>query len=182
MAPVDPEMLKGRVVEAVDERAGLLLDVSHRVHGRPELLFEEHFASRLLASTLAGAGFDVEMPAFGLETAFAGRAGAVDGPGVAVLCEYDALPGIGHGCGHNIIAAAGLGAALAAATVAPDAGGRLLVLGTPAEEGGGGAARLVDAGVLDGRLLDRPKVYRTIHLPPSPHLNIISSQKRDEME
>jgi len=150
MAPVDPEMLKGRVVEAVDERAGLLLDISHRVHGRPELLFEEHFASRLLASTLAGAGFDVEMPAFGLETAFAGRAGAVDGPGVAVLCEYDALPGIGHGCGHNIIAAAGLGAALAAATVAPDAGGRLLVLGTPAEEGGGGKVAMGDRGAFGG--------------------------------
>lgn len=69
---------------------------------------------------------------------------------MAVLCEYDALPGIGHGCGHNLIAAAGLGAGLAAATVAAEAGGRLVVLGTPAEEGGGGKVRLIEAGAFDG--------------------------------
>ena len=150
MAAVDLETAKRRVMDAVDERTGLLLDVSHRVHGEPELLFEEHFASRLLASTLAGAGLDVEFPAYGLDTAFAGRAGAQAGTLVAVLCEYDALPGIGHACGHNIIAAAGLGAALAAASVARDAGGRLLALGTPAEEGGGGKVHLGDRGAFEG--------------------------------
>jgi len=150
MAAVDLETAKHRVVEAVDERRGLLLDVSHRVHAEPELLFEERFASRLLASTLAGAGLDVDFPAYGLDTAFAARAGAGTGPLVAVLCEYDALPGIGHACGHNIIAAAGLGAALAAASVAADAGGRLLALGTPAEEGGGGKVYMGERGAFSG--------------------------------
>ena len=150
MAPVDLDAVKRRVVEAVDQRAGLLLDVSHRVHGQPELLYEERFASQLLASTLAGAGFDVEFPAFGLDTAFAGRAGVEDGPAVAVLCEYDALPGIGHACGHNVIAAAGLGAALAAAVVASEAGGRLVALGTPAEEGGGGKVLMGERGAFAG--------------------------------
>ena len=150
MASADLDAVKRRVVEAVDQRAGLLLDVSHRVHGQPELLYEERFASQLLASTLAGAGFDVELPAFGLETAFAARAGVDGGPAVAVLCEYDALPGIGHACGHNVIAAAGLGAALAAAVVASDAGGRLVALGTPAEEGGGGKVVMGERGAFYG--------------------------------
>ncbi|MDP8936965.1 MAG: M20 family metallopeptidase [Actinomycetota bacterium] len=150
MAAVDLETAKRRVMDAVDERSGLLLDVSHRVHGQPELLFEERFASQLLVSTLAGAGLDVAFPAYGLETAFAGRAGADTGPLVALLCEYDALPRIGHACGHNIIAAAGLGASLASASVARDAGGRLLALGTPAEEGGGGKVHLADRGAFAG--------------------------------
>ena len=142
------------VVAAVDERAELLLDVSHRIHQRPELLFEEHFASDLLASTLEGEGFVVDRGAHGLETAFVGRPGddgrGGDGPRIAVLCEYDALPGIGHACGHNVIAAAGLGAGLAAATVVAAAGGRLDVIGTPAEEGGGGKVVLGDRGAFDG--------------------------------
>jgi amidohydrolase len=76
--------------------------------------------------------------------------GRDDGPLVAVLCEYDALPGIGHACGHNIIAAAGLGAGLAAAAVADALGGRVMILGTPAEEGGGGKQKLIDAGAFEG--------------------------------
>ncbi|MEA2686619.1 MAG: hypothetical protein QOE93_1814, partial [Actinomycetota bacterium] len=117
-ARIDLDTARERVIEAVDSRAALLVDVSHQIHGRPELLFEERFAAELLASALEGEGFDVQRGAHGLETAFVGRpAGDSDGPRIAILCEYDALPGIGHGCGHNIIAAAGLGAALAAATV-----------------------------------------------------------------
>jgi amidohydrolase len=146
--------LKQQVVDAVDVRAALLLDVSRRIHERPELLFEERFAAELLATTLEGEGFSVGRQAFGLETAFVGRAptgdGHPEGPLVAVLCEYDALPGIGHACGHNIIAAAGLGAGLAAATVASVANGRLAVIGTPAEEGGGGKVILGDRGAFDG--------------------------------
>ncbi len=150
MAALDVETAKRRVVEAVEQQAHVLVEVSHRVHARPELLFEERFASGLLAATLAEAGLEVEHPAYGLDTAFAARAGPPDGALVAVLCEYDALPGIGHACGHNIIAAAGLGAALAAASVAADAGGRLLALGTPAEEGGGGKIRLGERGAFAG--------------------------------
>ncbi len=154
VAPLDVDALKRRVIDAVDSRAALLVDVSHRIHERPELLFEERFAADLLATTLEDEGFGVEREAFGMETAFVGRPAAEPGaprggPLVAMLCEYDALPGLGHGCGHNIIAAAGLGAGLAAATVASVAGGRLAVIGTPAEEGGGGKVILGDRGAFD---------------------------------
>ncbi|MEA2716308.1 MAG: hypothetical protein QOI99_625 [Actinomycetota bacterium] len=150
---MDPEVARRRVVDAVDQRAELLIGVSHQIHQRPELLFEERFAADLLASALEAEGFAVERGALGLETAFVGRppgADGGDGPRVAVLCEYDALPGMGHACGHNIIAAAGLGAALAAAVVAVEAGGRLDVIGTPAEEGGGGKVILGERGAFDG--------------------------------
>ena len=136
---------KARIQEEVDQRADLLLDVSHRIHEQPELLFEETFAAGLLASALG-----TDAGAYGLRTAFEARAGDGNGPTVAVICEYDALPGIGHGCGHNVIAAAGLGAGLAAAALADAAGGRLVVLGTPAEEGGGGKVLMAERGAFDG--------------------------------
>ena len=143
------EELKQRVVEEVDRLADTLVEASHQIHARPELGFEEQYASDVLASILEGEGLDVERGAFGLDTAFAARAGT-GGPTIAVCCEYDALPGIGHGCGHNIIGTAGLGAGLAAAKVAADAGGTVVVLGTPAEEGGGGKVLMADRGALDG--------------------------------
>jgi amidohydrolase len=146
---MDVEAVKDRLVAEVDRHAPGLLDASHRIHDHPELLFEERFAVELLCDMLEGAGLEVERGAYGLETAFAARAGG-DGPTIAVLCEYDALPGIGHGCGHNIIATAGLGAGLAAAALADEVGGRLVVLGTPAEEGGGGKIYMGEAGAFDG--------------------------------
>ena len=142
---MDLEQAKARVQEEVDRRADLLLEVSHRIHGHPELLFAETFAADVLASALG-----TEAGAYGLDTAFESRYGSGDGPTVAVICEYDALPSIGHGCGHNVIAAAGLGAALAASSLADEAGGRLVVLGTPAEEGGGGKVLMGDRGAFDG--------------------------------
>ncbi|HEX2118013.1 MAG TPA: M20 family metallopeptidase [Acidimicrobiales bacterium] len=142
---MDLEQAKARVQEEVDRRADLLLEVSHRIHGHPEVLFEETFAADLLASALG-----TEAGAYGLDTAFESRYGSGPGPNVAVICEYDALPGIGHGCGHNIIAAAGLGAALAASSLVDEAGGRLVVLGTPAEEGGGGKVLMGDRGAFEG--------------------------------
>ena len=142
---MDLEQAKARVQEEVDRRADLLLEVSHRIHGHPELLFEETFAADLLASALG-----TEAGAYGLDTAFESRYGSGSGPTIAVICEYDALPGIGHGCGHNIIAAAGMGAGLAAASVAEEAGGRLVVLGTPAEEGGGGKVLMGERGAFEG--------------------------------
>ena len=142
---MDLDAAKTRVQEEVDRRADLLLEVSHRIHGHPELVFEERFAADLLASALG-----TEAGVYGLDTAFEARTGSGDGANVAVICEYDALPGIGHGCGHNVIAAAGLGAGLAAATVAEEAGGRLVVLGTPAEEGGGGKVLMAERGAFDG--------------------------------
>ena len=141
--------VKDRIDAEVDRLADRLLDVSHRIHARPELAFAEHHAHDVLTEVLEGEGLAVERSAYGLATAFSARAGT-DGPTVVVCCEYDALPGIGHACGHNVIAAAGLGAGLAAASVAAEAGGRVLVLGTPGEEGGGGKQLMIDAGALDG--------------------------------
>jgi amidohydrolase len=146
---MDVDAAKDRLIAEVDRHAAGLLDASHRIHERPELLFEERFAAELLCDMLEGAGLQVERGAYGLETAFAARAGS-DGPTIAVLCEYDALPGIGHACGHNIIATAGLGAGLAAAALADEVGGRVVVLGTPAEEGGGGKIYMGEAGAFDG--------------------------------
>src|SRR3954452_21738800 len=122
---MDVEAAKERIAAEVDRHGEGLIDASHRIHAKPELLFEERFAAELLCDLLEGAGLDVERGGYGLETAVAARAGS-DGPTIAVLCEYDALPGIGHGCGHNVIATAGLGAGLAAPALADEVGGRLV--------------------------------------------------------
>lgn len=140
---------KRRMVDEVDRRADLLIEASHQIHQNPELAFEEHFAHDLLSGIIEGEGVAVERHAYGLETAFSARAGTV-GPTIAVLCEYDALPGVGHACGHNIIGTAGLGAGLAAAALADELGGRVVILGTPAEEGGGGKVLMADRGAFDG--------------------------------
>jgi amidohydrolase len=141
--------IKDRIAAEVERRAEVLLDVSHRIHERPELCFEEHHAADLLAGVLEDEGFDVERGAAGMETAFLARVGS-SGPTIAVFCEYDALPEIGHACGHNVIGAAGLGAGLAAAALADELGGQVLVVGSPAEEGGGGKVFLADRGALEG--------------------------------
>ena len=145
---VDIDVLKVRADEVVTARSEELVAVSRALHSHPELAFAEHRAHDLLADILERSGLEVERGTCGIPTAFAGRAGS-SGPTVAVLCEYDALPGIGHACGHNVIGAAGVGAAIAAAAVADEAGGRVLVLGTPAEEGGGGKVGLAVAGAFD---------------------------------
>jgi amidohydrolase len=144
------EALKARACAQVDQRAQQLIEVSHRIHGHPELCFAETFAHDLLTGVVEAAGMQTTRRAYGMDTAWAARAGAPARPTVAVLCEYDALPAIGHACGHNIIAAAGLGAALALAAVADDAGGRIVALGSPAEEGGGGKILMVEAGAFAG--------------------------------
>jgi amidohydrolase len=140
---------KERLREAVGARSAVLLDASHQIHGHPELNYEERFAHDLLTDLLESEGLEVERHAYGLETAFVARAGSA-GPTIAVLCEYDALPGIGHACGHNIIATAGLGAGLAAASLAEELGGRVVVMGTPAEEGGGGKILMAQRGAFEG--------------------------------
>ena len=142
---MDLEAAKAQMAEEIDRRAEVLLDVSHRIHADPELNFEERHAHDLLCDVLEREGIATERHAHGLDTAFVGRAGAT-GPHIAVCLEYDALPGIGHACGHNIIAAAGLGAGLAAAAVADACGGRVSIVGTPAEEGGGGKVFQIRAG------------------------------------
>jgi amidohydrolase len=126
-----------------------LLGLSHRIHAHPELRFEEHQASAWLADVLEKGGLTVERGACALPTALIARAGS--GPlHVAFVAEYDALPEIGHACGHNIIAAAAVGAGIATAKVADDVGLTVSVLGTPAEEGGGGKIFMLERNGFKG--------------------------------
>ncbi|MCU1498293.1 MAG: abgB [Acidimicrobiales bacterium] len=145
---VDLDAVKLRLDRVVDQYADILLAASHEIHAHPELGFAEHHAHDVLTGVLEDAGLAVTRRAYGLETAFEAVAGT-EGPTIAVLCEYDALPGIGHACGHNVIGTAGIGAGIAAAAVAEELGGRLVVLGTPAEEGGGGKILLAQQGAFD---------------------------------
>jgi amidohydrolase len=144
------ESAKTRVVEAVDRLAGELEALSLQIHANPELCFKEEKASAWLGHFLGKHGAQVEQGVGGLSTAFrATIPGQGPGPTVAILAEYDALPGIGHACDHNIIATSGVGAgaALAAALKTVPFAGRIQVIGTPAEEGGAGKVRLMEAGV-----------------------------------
>ncbi|MBF6043860.1 amidohydrolase [Streptomyces sp. NRRL B-1677] len=141
--------LKAALRERVLAHRDDLLSLSRRIHAHPETAFAEHRAAGWCADFLRGHGFAVTAPAYGLDTAFAATVGS--GPvTVAVACEYDALPGLGHACGHNLIAAAGLGAALALAPHADELGLTVRVLGTPAEERGAGKALMLEAGAFEG--------------------------------
>ena len=143
--------LAADVTARVDELAAGLVALSHDIHDDPELGFAEHHASARLAGALSDAGFRTSTGVAELPTAFrAERSFGTGGPTIAVFCEFDALPEIGHACGHNIIATAGLGAALTVARRLAETGGngRLVVLGSPAEEGGGGKVMMADAGLL----------------------------------
>ncbi|MEV6611775.1 amidohydrolase [Kutzneria sp. NPDC051319] len=151
-----------RVRAEVERQADELWRISLLLHDKPELAFEEHLASAELVAALAAAQFEVEHGVAGLSTAFRAHWGTGVPPRVALLLEYDALPGLGHACGHNLIAAAGLGAALAVRHAMPDLAGTLMVVGTPAEEGGGGKVLELKAGVFDGieaALMFHPGVY-----------------------
>jgi amidohydrolase len=126
-----------------------VVELSHRIHAHPEVKWEEERACAWLGEALTGYGFSVESGICDLPTAFQARAGS--GPLHVVVCaEYDALPGIGHACGHNIIAATAVGAGVALAEVADDLGLTVRVMGTPAEEGGGGKILLLKGGAFDG--------------------------------
>ncbi|MFE1319981.1 amidohydrolase [Kitasatospora phosalacinea] len=155
----------GRVREAVGRRSGEVWGTALALHADPECAFAEHRAAALLTGRLERAGFAVRRGVAGMPTAFTAASGR-GRPAVALLLEYDALPGLGHACGHNLIAAAGLGAALAAREVLPEDAGTVLAVGTPAEEGGGGKALEVEAGVFDGvdaALMFHPGVHDWTH-------------------
>jgi amidohydrolase len=142
IAPLD------RVEDVVRRRGADLVGLSHAIHAEPELAFAEHRSCAKAQALVAERGFEITARAGGLDTAF--RADFGSGPLVVGVCaEYDALPEIGHACGHNIIAASGVGAALALAEVADDLGLTVALLGTPAEEAGGGKALLLQAGTFD---------------------------------
>jgi amidohydrolase len=147
----DVETLKQHILSEIDARRNDLIRIADTIHAHPEVAFEEYESAALLSDTLEENGFQVERGVAGLETAFVATAhGQGDGPTVAILAEYDALPGLGHACGHNLIGAAAVGAGLAMQAVLPDLAGSIQVIGTPAEEGGGGKAIMVEAGVFDG--------------------------------
>lgn len=146
-----------------------LVDLSHRIHAHPELAFEEVRASAWVAEALDGAGFSVEHGCYGLPTAV--RATVGSGPlHVGICAEYDALPDIGHACGHNVIAAAAVGAGLGLAGLADDLGLTVTVLGTPAEEGGGGKILMLERGAFDGldaAMMVHPTPVETATMPGS---------------
>jgi amidohydrolase len=160
--------LKARICKSVGDLEKTLLAVSHSIHARPELSFQEHHASALLCDTLRAEGLDVEGGAYGLETAFEANLGSGDGPCVAILAEYDALPGIGHACGHNLIATSALGAVLALERLGAELPGRIRLLGTPAEETGGGKELMARKGALDGvdvALMVHPSSVNLVTMP-----------------
>ena len=143
-----PAALGERLTAAVEERASSLVGLSHEVHATPELGFEEHAAVATVARLLEDAGHPVEIAAYGLPTALRATAGH-GRPRVALLAEYDALPGIGHACGHNVICATAVGAFLAMAEVVDELDGSVELIGCPAEEGGGGKELIAQAGGFD---------------------------------
>ncbi len=134
--------------QAFSEVEEELRSISRWLYENPEVAYQEHESSRRLSEFLAHNGFEVTYPAHGLETAFEANVGS-EGPRVVICCEYDALPGVGHACGHNIIATSSVGAGVALAGVVGELGIRVTVLGTPAEEGGAGKIRLIDAGAFE---------------------------------
>jgi amidohydrolase len=134
---------------AIDEASPGLLALSHDLHEHPETAFEEHHAARAVSDMLEHAGFAVHRGAFGLDTAFVATFGS-GGTRLGICAEYDALPDVGHACGHNVIAASSVGAALGLARVADRIDATVVVLGTPAEEGGGGKVLMLQAGAFDG--------------------------------
>ena len=162
------DLLKRAACESIDSLEPELLRISHAIHAQPELAFEETHAAQLLVETLRGAELEVEAGAFGLETAFVSEFGSEPGACVAVLAEYDALPGIGHACGHNLIATSALGAGLALSTLRDHLPGRVRILGTPAEERGGGKELMARAGALEGvdaALMMHPSSVDLVSMP-----------------
>lgn len=163
---------KRRIADAVDRHRDEILDLSRRIHANPEPAFEEVKASGWVAETLARHGYEVQHPAGRLATAVratlrGGRGG--EGPRIAVLAEYDALPGLGHGCGHNTMAASGVGAAIALAAIREELPGEVVVLGTPAEERGSGKQVMIDDGLfagLDAALLYHPCDRNHVEIRP----------------
>lgn len=147
--PLSKELEKA-IDDAVDGEREALAKLSHDIHSNPELRFEEFKAAKWIAELLRSRGFEVEHGFAGMETALRAQRGDAKGPRVAILGEYDALPDIGHACGHNLIAASAVGAFLAAASVVERSGGEVVFLGTPAEEGGGGKIKMIEAGAFEG--------------------------------
>ena len=158
----DLAVMKEAAQQAIEGQRDRLIELSHRIHATPELGFEEVQSSKWVADAVAAAGYDVTKPAFDLETAFVGTRGNGE-LHVAICAEYDALPQVGHACGHNIIASAAVGAAIGLAPLAADAGLKVSVMGTPAEEAGNGSGKilLLERGAFEG-------VHAAMMVHPAP--------------
>jgi amidohydrolase len=148
---MQPAEAKQKVIRRIDQISDQLWEISTRLYQNPEIAFQEVESAALIAAYLAEGGFEVETGTGGLETAFqATWNGKSDTPVIAFLCEYDALPEIGHACGHNLIASMAIGAGMGAAALTDDLPGQIRVIGTPAEERSGGKRIMVEAGVFEG--------------------------------
>ena len=146
---VTTDAVKERIADEVRRLHPRLQTISHTLHENPEILFQEYKSVALLTAELDEQGFDVERGVAGLNTAFVATYGSGK-PTVALLAEYDALPKLGHACGHNLIASWAVGAGIALRRAMPDVTGTIKVIGTPAEEGGGGKVTMAKAGIFDG--------------------------------
>ena len=145
--------VKARAAEAVEAARAEILDLSHRIHAHPEPAFDEVHAAEWVAEAVRAHGYETQHPAGRLPTAVRGTitgGKGADGPRIGILAEYDALPGLGHGCGHNMMAASGVGAAIALAATREAWAGEVVFLGTPAEERGSGKAIMLDDGLFEG--------------------------------
>lgn len=161
---------RATIARALTEISTDLLALTRDIHAHPEVSFEEHRSAAAIADFLTTHGFAVERGAGGLETAFVATAGSGDFT-VALCVEYDALPEVGHACGHNLILGASVGAAVALASVADEIGITVQAIGTPAEEHGAGKQALLDAGVFDG--VDMAMM--THGAPETTTMNVIGS-------
>ena len=163
---LEAEKLKLKVKDEVESQRQQLIQLSQNIHDNPELGFEEEKASAWLTSYLEGNGFHVERGIAGLATAFRAKYGQ-ESPTIALLAEYDALPKIGHGCGHNIIAASAVGAGVASKSSVDQLGGSVVVLGTPGEEVFGGKIDMVKAGIfkeIDVAMIVHPNILNMVTL------------------
>lgn len=176
--PAEPfAEVKAQAAAAVQAARGELLDLSHRIHANPEPAFEEVRAAAWCAEVIARHGFTVEHPAGSLATAVRGRitgGKGAEGPRIGILAEYDALPGLGHGCGHNTMAASGVGAAIALAATRDSWAGVVVFLGTPAEERGSGKEIMLRDGLFEG--IDAALLY---HPSDSNHVEIAPLASED---
>lgn len=175
------------ITSAIDDSSSTLQDINQSLYSHPEIGYHEHFAHETITAYLSALDFTVQRHAYGLDTSFEVEYGS--GGRLVVLCaEYDALPQIGHACGHNLIATSSIAAFVAAARAMKDhqVQGRLRLLGTPAEEGGGGKAKLIDAGAfpreIAAAIMAHPMpAHSLFHKPDAYHglagLKLIASHK-----
>ncbi len=159
-------MWKDKACSYIDKISNQLIEISDEIHRNPELALKEVIAAKLLADELKKAGFEVEHGVAGMDTAIvAVHPEQSKGPTIAILAEYDALPEIGHACGHNLIGAAALGASLALGSMKKDLPGKLVFMGTPAEEDIGGKITMVEAGLfkdIDAAMMFHPSAGYTM--------------------